>query len=74
MAVMGIVNDGVRKGMGVAGSRLEQSGGRGFVVEEGASRLVTGYNSAASGCALCLTHNPRGHWGHSSSTGPTDCK
>lgn len=74
MAVMGKVSDGVRKGNGSSKKQVEVVGGRGCLMEEETRRLVMGSNSAASGCALCLTHDPQGHGGHSSSRGFTDCK
>ena len=68
---MGKVNDGVIQGNRSSKKQAGVVRGRGCLVEGGTRRLITGSNRTASGCALGLTHDPQGHWGHSSSRGST---
>ena len=72
VAVMRKVNNGVIKGNGSSKKQAGVVGSRGCLMKEGTRRLVMGSNSAVSGCALCLTHDPQGRWGHSSSRRATE--
>ena len=60
MEVKGNVSNGVKKRNGSSEQQAGVVGTRGCLVEEVTRRLVTGYHSAASGCALCLIRDHRG--------------
>ena len=60
MEVKGKVSNGVKKRNGSSEQQAGVVGAQGCLVEEVTRRLVTGYHSAASGYALCLTRNRRG--------------
>ena len=60
MEVKGKVNNGVKKRNRSSERQAGVVGAQGCLVEEVTRRLVTGYHSAASGYALCLTHDRRG--------------
>ena len=60
MEVKGKVSNGVKKRNGSSEQQAGVVGARGCLVEEVTRRLVTGYHSAASGHAPCLTRDPRG--------------
>ena len=60
MEVKGKVNNGVKKRNGSSEQQVAVVGAQGCLMEEVTRRLVTGYHSAASGYALCLTRNRRG--------------
>ena len=60
MEVKGKVNNWVKKRNGSSKQQAGVVGAQGCLVEEVTRRLATGYQSAASGYALCLTRDRRG--------------
>ena len=63
MEVKGKVNNGVKKRNRSSEKQAGVVGAQGCLVEEVTRRLVTGFHSAASGYALCLTCDRRGFGG-----------
>ena len=60
MEVKGKVSNRVKKRKGSSEQQAGVVGSQGYLMEEVTRRLVTGYHSAASGYALCLTRDRRG--------------